>query len=50
MAEKIAEYRDRKDSIGGTVTCVIRNSPVGLGEPWYAVYPACFELLVGFQE
>ncbi len=33
MAERIAEYRDRKDSIGGTVTCVIRNVPVGLGEP-----------------
>ncbi|CAF9920601.1 MAG: bifunctional chorismate synthase/riboflavin reductase [NAD(P)H] aro2 [Heterodermia speciosa] len=33
MAQKIAEYRDRHDSIGGTVTCVIRNCPVGLGEP-----------------
>ena len=33
MAQKIAEYRDRNDSIGGTVTCVIRNCPVGLGEP-----------------
>ena len=33
MAQKIAEYRDRQDSIGGTVTCVIRNCPVGLGEP-----------------
>ncbi|MCJ1452358.1 bifunctional chorismate synthase/riboflavin reductase [NAD(P)H] aro2 [Mycoblastus sanguinarius] len=33
MAEKIAEYRDKKDSIGGTVTCVIRNCPIGLGEP-----------------
>ncbi|KAL9103349.1 MAG: hypothetical protein Q9163_001615 [Psora crenata] len=33
MAKIIAEYRDRKDSIGGTVTCVIRNCPVGLGEP-----------------
>ncbi|KAL9125903.1 MAG: hypothetical protein Q9217_004961 [Psora testacea] len=33
MAKKIAEHRDNKDSIGGTVTCVIRNSPVGLGEP-----------------
>ena len=35
MAEKIAEYRDRQDSIGGTVTCVIRNCPVGLGEPCF---------------
>ncbi|KAH0543622.1 bifunctional chorismate synthase/riboflavin reductase [NAD(P)H] aro2 [Glutinoglossum americanum] len=33
MAEAIADYRDRKDSIGGTVTCVIRNVPTGLGEP-----------------
>lgn len=33
MADKIAHYRDQKDSIGGTVTCVVRNCPVGLGEP-----------------
>jgi chorismate synthase len=33
MAESIAGYRDRQDSIGGTVTCVIRNVPSGLGEP-----------------
>lgn len=33
MAKNIAEHRDRKDSIGGSVTCVIRNCPVGLGEP-----------------
>ena len=33
MGSLIAEYRDRKDSIGGTVTCVIRNAPSGLGEP-----------------
>lgn len=33
MAEKIAEFRDNHDSIGGTVTCVIRNCPSGLGEP-----------------
>ncbi|KAL8733320.1 MAG: hypothetical protein Q9166_002144 [cf. Caloplaca sp. 2 TL-2023] len=33
MAEKIAHYRDAKDSIGGTVTCVVRNCPIGLGEP-----------------
>lgn len=33
MEEYIAEYRDRKDSIGGTVTCVIKNVPSGLGEP-----------------
>jgi chorismate synthase len=33
MAEAIAAYRDRKDSIGGTVSCVIKNVPTGLGEP-----------------
>lgn len=33
MAECIADYRDRNDSIGGTVTCVIKNVPSGLGEP-----------------
>ena len=35
MAAKIAAFRDRKDSIGGTVTCVIRNAPIGLGEPCF---------------
>jgi len=33
MEHLIADFRDRKDSIGGTVTCVIRNCPSGLGEP-----------------
>ncbi|KAH7408060.1 chorismate synthase [Cadophora sp. MPI-SDFR-AT-0126] len=33
MGDHIAEFRDREDSIGGTVTCVIRNVPSGLGEP-----------------
>jgi chorismate synthase len=32
----IETFRDKKDGIGGTVTCVIRNVPTGLGEP-------CFE-------
>ena len=35
MAEMIARFRDAKDSIGGTVTCVIRNVPIGLGEPCF---------------
>ena len=35
MKKRIEEVRDRKDSIGGTVTCVIRNVPVGLGEPCF---------------
>jgi chorismate synthase len=33
MTKVIEEFRDRSDSIGGTVTCVIRNVPSGLGEP-----------------
>lgn len=35
MADLIAYYRDNHDSIGGTVTCVIRNCPSGLGEPCF---------------
>jgi chorismate synthase len=33
MTASITAFRDRQDSIGGTVTCVIRNVPTGLGEP-----------------
>jgi chorismate synthase len=33
MIKTIEKYRDAHDSIGGTVTCVIRNCPIGLGEP-----------------
>lgn len=33
MEEYIAGFRDAKDSIGGTVSCVIRNAPTGIGEP-----------------
>jgi len=35
MSDLITSYRDKKDSIGGIVTCVIRNVPVGLGEPCF---------------
>ncbi|KAF2736471.1 chorismate synthase [Polyplosphaeria fusca] len=35
MEKLVAEFRDREDSIGGTVTCVIRNCPSGLGEPCF---------------
>ncbi|KAL3472773.1 chorismate synthase [Aspergillus californicus] len=35
MTKAIEHYRDNDDSIGGTVTCVIRNVPVGLGEPCF---------------
>jgi chorismate synthase len=33
MIQYIDEVRDRADSIGGTVACVCRNVPPGLGEP-----------------
>jgi chorismate synthase len=33
MVKLIEEVRDSKDSVGGVVTCVVRNVPVGLGEP-----------------
>ncbi|KAF8475062.1 5-enolpyruvylshikimate-3-phosphate phospholyase [Kalaharituber pfeilii] len=35
MESLIAQFRDAKDSIGGTVACVIRNPPAGLGEPCF---------------
>lgn len=35
MSQLIGKFRDREDSIGGTVTCVIRNCPSGLGEPCF---------------
>ncbi|OJD27359.1 chorismate synthase [Blastomyces percursus] len=35
MTKVIEHFRDQNDSIGGTVTCVIRNVPVGLGEPCF---------------
>lgn len=33
MVKLVEQHRDLKDSIGGVVTCVVRNLPVGLGEP-----------------
>lgn len=35
VVKVIEKYRDAKDSIGGVVTCVIRNCPIGLGEPCF---------------
>lgn len=35
MEKLIADYKEKEDSIGGTVTCVIRNCPTGLGEPCF---------------
>lgn len=33
MIAKIHEIRKSGDTIGGTITCVIQNMPIGLGEP-----------------
>ncbi len=33
MIERIKEIRKEGDTIGGTITCVLQNVPVGLGEP-----------------
>jgi chorismate synthase len=33
MIQRIQEIKKQGDTIGGTVTCVIQNVPVGLGEP-----------------
>jgi chorismate synthase len=33
MMQLIEEVRDRGDSLGGTIECVVRNVPAGLGEP-----------------
>jgi len=35
MVSLISDFRDRSDSIGGVVTCIIRNVPSGLGEPCF---------------
>jgi chorismate synthase len=35
MEKLVEQYKEREDSIGGTVTCVIRNCPSGLGEPCF---------------
>ncbi|KAG7664574.1 ARO2 [[Candida] subhashii] len=35
MVKVIEKYRDANDSIGGVVTCVVRNCPIGLGEPCF---------------
>ncbi|WP_185872644.1 chorismate synthase [Blattabacterium cuenoti] len=33
MISKIKEVKKDGDSIGGTITCIIQNVPIGLGEP-----------------
>ncbi|MGI9525542.1 MAG: chorismate synthase [Weeksellaceae bacterium] len=33
MIDKIKQVRKEGDTVGGTVTCVLQNIPIGLGEP-----------------
>jgi len=40
MTERIIRAKEAQDSIGGTVTCVIRNVPSGLGEPVFDKFEA----------
>jgi chorismate synthase len=35
MQRLISEVKDAGDSVGGVISCVIRNVPIGLGEPTY---------------
>ncbi|KAF4465272.1 chorismate synthase, partial [Fusarium albosuccineum] len=35
MEARIAELRDAHDSTGGSVVCILRNVPAGLGEPCF---------------
>ncbi len=40
MIELVASTRDRKDSVGGILTCVAQNIPIGLGEPVFDKFEA----------
>ncbi|KAN0121515.1 chorismate synthase [Russula decolorans] len=40
MTKRIIRAKEANDSIGGTVTCVIRNVPGGLGEPVFDKFEA----------
>ncbi|TFK57721.1 chorismate synthase [Heliocybe sulcata] len=40
ITQRILRAKDAQDSIGGTVTCVIRNMPAGLGEPVFDKFEA----------
>jgi chorismate synthase len=40
MSQRILRAKDSQDSIGGAVTCVIRNVPTGLGEPVFDKFEA----------
>jgi chorismate synthase len=38
--QRIIRAKEAQDSIGGTITCVIRNVPSGLGEPVFDKFEA----------
>ncbi len=40
MIALIEQVQEEKDSVGGTITCVIKNVPSGLGEPCFDKLPA----------
>lgn len=40
MIEKIKAIRKEGDTIGGTITCVLQNVPIGLGEPVFDKFHA----------
>ncbi|EIN13239.1 chorismate synthase [Punctularia strigosozonata HHB-11173 SS5] len=40
MTKRILRAKDAQDSIGGTVTCVVRRAPAGLGEPVFDKFEA----------
>jgi chorismate synthase len=43
MENYIRDIRKQGDTVGGTVTCVIQNVPIGLGEPVFDKLHAEFE-------
>ena len=40
MEELIAKTKKEGDTLGGTITCVIENAPIGLGEPVFDKFQA----------
>ena len=40
MIDLVTATRDRKDSVGGILTCVAENIPIGLGEPVFDKFEA----------
>ena len=51
MIEHISEIKKQGDTVGGTITCVIQNVPVGLGEPIFnklhaALGKLCFQSML----